>query len=186
MPRKIIVKGTSGAGKSTFAAELGRRLDLPRIELDALHHGPDWSQPTPEEFRNRVRRAMDAFPGGWIIDGNYESKLGDLATAETDTIVWLDLPLPITFVRLSRRTFHRIRHNVELWNGNRETWHNTFMSRDSIFVWMFRAHRRHRREWPARYAQDPRLVRLRTRAEVRRWLDEQTGRYHDAIASRRP
>ena len=54
MPRTIVVKGTSGAGKSTFAAELAPRLGLPYIELDALHHGPNWSAPTAEEFRTRV------------------------------------------------------------------------------------------------------------------------------------
>lgn len=178
VPRKIVVKGTSGAGKSTFAAELGCSLALPCIELDALHHGPDWSQPTPEEFRDRVRRALDAAPDGWVVDGNYDGKLGDLVTAQADTIVWLDLAFPITFLRLSRRTFHRVHHRVELWNGNRETWRNTLASRDSILLWMISAHRRHRREWPGRYGQDPRLVRLRTRAEVRRWLDGLTNGDH--------
>jgi len=108
MPRKIIVKGPSSAGKSTFAAELWRRLNLPCIELDALYHGPDWSEPTREAFHDRVRQAMDAAPDGWVIDGNYDSKLGDLIAAAAETIVWLDLPFPIKLFRLSRRTFHRI------------------------------------------------------------------------------
>lgn len=174
MPRKIAVKGTPGAGKSTFARELGCRLALPCVELDALHHGPDWSEPTPEEFRDRVGQALDAIPDGWVVDGNYDGKLGDLVTDQVDIIVWLDLPFPVKFFRLSRRTFHRIHHQVELWNGNRETWRDALVSRDSILLWMIRAHHRHRREWPARFAQDPRLVRLRGGGEVRRWLDQQT------------
>ena len=92
MPRRITVRGTSGSGKSTFSAELARRLDLPWIELDALHHGPDWSAPKAEEFQDRVRAAMDAAPDGWVIDGSYDSKLGDLVLAAADTIVWLDPP----------------------------------------------------------------------------------------------
>ena len=52
MPRKIVVKGTSGAGKSTFAAELARRLDLVYVELDALHHGPNWTEASAEEGRS--------------------------------------------------------------------------------------------------------------------------------------
>jgi adenylate kinase family enzyme len=39
--RRVNVKGTSGSGKTTFAQELARRLDVPFVELDALHHGPD-------------------------------------------------------------------------------------------------------------------------------------------------
>ena len=175
MPRKINVKGTSGAGKSTFGAELARRLGLAYVELDALHHGPNWSEPTAEEFRDRVREAMAAAPQGWVIDGNYDTKLGDTVVGAADTVVWLDLPLAVKLPRLWRRTLHRIRDDVELWGGNRETWRDQFASRQSIFVWTIRSHVQHRREWPARFDRDPRLVRLRSVAEARRWLDEQTG-----------
>jgi adenylate kinase family enzyme len=173
MPRKIVVKGTSGAGKSTFAAELARRLALPYVELDALHHGPNWSAPTNEEFRARVRAAMAAAPAGWVIDGNYDSKLGETVVDAADTLVWLDLPFLVKLGRVWRRTMHRVRDDVELWNGNRETWRGAFLARDSLFLWMIRAHVRHRRQWPARFAGDPRFVRLRSAAEARRWLDEQ-------------
>ncbi len=174
MLQRIVVKGTSGAGKSTFAAELARRLGLAYVEIDALHHGPNWSEPTAEEFRATVRAAMAASPEGWVIDGNYDTKLGETVVAAADTIVWLDLPFPVKFRRLWRRTLHRIRNDVELWGGNRETWRDQFASRQTIFYWTLRAHLEHRREWPARFADDPRLVRLRSAAEARRWLDEQS------------
>ncbi len=174
MPRRINVKGTSGTGKSTFAAELARRLGLAYVELDALHHGPNWSEPTAEEFRATVRAAMAASPEGWVIDGNYDTKLGETVVAAADTIVWLDLPFPVKFCRLWRRTLHRIRNDVELWGGNRETWRDQFASRQSIFVWTLRSHLEHRRQWPTRFADDPRFVRLRSAAAARRWLDEQT------------
>jgi adenylate kinase family enzyme len=169
--RRISVKGSLGAGKSTVGSELARRLGLTYIELDALHHGPNWSEPTAEEFRARVREAMDASPGGWVIDGNYDSKLGDLVVNEADTIVWLDLPLSVKFPRVLRRTVHRIKNDVELWNGNRETWRDQLASRDSIFPWVVRAHVRHRREWPKRFDGDPRLVRLRSQEEADGWLE---------------
>ena len=60
-------------------------------------------------------------PAGWVIDGNYEAKLGETVLAEADTIVWLDLPLWLKLRRIWKRTRHRIRNDVELWNGNRET-----------------------------------------------------------------
>ncbi len=174
IPRTIVVKGTSSAGKSTFAAELARRLALPHIELDALHHGPNWSEPTADAFRARVREAVAAAPDGWVIDGNYDSKLGETVIGAAEVIVWLDLPLGVKLHRLWRRTLHRIRTDVELWNGNRETWRGTFASRDSLFVWLLRTHISHRREWPTRFNGDPRLVRLRSDAEARRWLDTHT------------
>jgi adenylate kinase family enzyme len=172
--RRVNVKGTSGSGKTTFAQELARLLVLPVFELDALHHGPDWYQPTAEEFRARVLEAMAEIPDGWVIDGNYESKLGTTVIGLADTIVWLDLPLPVKLRRLWRRTIVRIRDDVELWSGNRESWRGAFWGRDSLFWWMLKTHFRHRRDWPRRFDGDPRFVRLRSVAEARRWLDAQS------------
>jgi adenylate kinase family enzyme len=42
--KRVNVKGSSGSGKSTFARELAAKLDLPYVELDALHHGPNWER----------------------------------------------------------------------------------------------------------------------------------------------
>ena len=170
LPRKIVVKGTSGAGKSTFAAEMARRLDLPYVELDALYHGPNWSEPTAAEFRARVHAVMTT-SDGWVIDGNYDSKLADTVVAEADTIIWLDLPLALKLRRLWGRTMDRLRNDVELWNGNRDSWRGAVVGGESLFGYAVRSHLRHRRQWPARFGHDPRLVRLRSDAEVRRWLD---------------
>ena len=173
MARRINVKGTSGSGKSTFGRELAERLGVPYVELDALHHGPNWSEPTAEEFRARVCEAMDATPDGWVIDGNYDSKLGDTLLGAADTIVWLDLPLGLKLRRVARRTHTRIRDDIELWNGNKETWRNVLWGRESLFAWMIRTHFRQRREWPRLYAGDRRFVRLRSADEAQRWLDTQ-------------
>jgi len=173
--RRVNVKGTSGSGKTTFAQELARRLDLPFVELDALHHGPDWYQPTAEEFQVTVREAMAHLPDGWVIDGNYEGKLGETVVGPADTIVWLDLPLALKLRRLWRRTTARLRDDVELWSGNRESWRGAFWGRDSLFWWMLKTHFQQRRDWPARYGRDPRFVRLRSVDEAQRWLDAQSG-----------
>ena len=48
-PRRIAVAGVSGSGKSTLARRISAALDLPYVEMDALHHGPGWTvQPTFE------------------------------------------------------------------------------------------------------------------------------------------
>ena len=172
--KRVNVKGISGCGKSTFAAELARRFDLPYIELDALHHGPNWSEPTAEEFRTKVQQAMDSAPDGWVIDGNYEGKLGTLVLDAADTIVWLDLPFVVKARRLLRRTAHRIRDDVELWSGNKETWRGVLVGRDALFWWMVRGHFRHRRRWPRLFAGDQRFVRLSSVAEAKEWLESAT------------
>jgi cytidylate kinase len=174
---RVNVKGISGSGKSTFARELARRLDVPYLELDAVHHiGPNWTEASAEELQASVREFVASAPDGWVIDGNYESKLGDLVVDAADQIVWLDLPLRVAMRRLRRRTLRRIRGNVELWGGNRETWRGGFLGWNSLFPWTLRAWFRHKRQWPRRFAGDSRLVRLRSVDEARAWLESQASR----------
>ena len=164
---RVNVKGISGSGKSTFSRELAERLGVPYLELDAIHHGPNWTEASAEELQARVREFMANAPDGWVIDGNYESKLGDLVLDAADAIVWLDLPLRLALRRLWRRTLTRI------WSGNRESWRGGFWGRDSLFAWTLRSWVRHRRRWPRKFAGDPRVVRLRSVEEARRWLERQ-------------
>src|SRR5512142_1642906 len=68
--RRVSVAGISGSGKSTLARALAERLGVPYVELDALNHGPNWTEATPEELRARVEAAFAAAPDGWVADGN--------------------------------------------------------------------------------------------------------------------
>src|SRR4051812_35215811 len=165
--QRVAVMGASGNGKSTLARELAGRLGVPYVELDALHHGPNWAEPELEDFRRRVSEATAG--DGWVVDGNYEWKLGELVTGRADTVVWLDLPLALILGRLWRRTYRRWRTQEELWNGNRESVRAAFWGRESLFVWAVRSHFRHRRHAPRRLA-GRNLVRLRSPDEIRLFL----------------
>jgi adenylate kinase family enzyme len=170
---RVNVKGISCSGKSTFSRELAERLRVPYLELDAVHHGPNWTEASAEELQARVGEFMASAHEGWVIDGNYEPKLGNLVLGAADRIVWLDPPLRVALRRLWRRTSTRIRDRVELWNGNQESWRGGFLGWNSLFVWTLRSWIRHRREWPREFAGDARVIRLRSVGEARRWLDEQ-------------
>ena len=172
MPPRIAVVGTSGSGKTTVARELARRHGVTHVELDALFHGPNWAETPAEEFRRRVAAATDG--DGWVVDGNYESKLGDLVLGRADTVVWLDLPLRVALARVTRRTVGRIRTGEELWSGNRESWRGGFFGWESMFVWTIRSHLRNRRVRPGRFERHPnlRIARLRSAREVESYLSE--------------
>jgi adenylate kinase family enzyme len=167
MARRVVIKGGSGAGKTTLARDLAHTLGVPCVELDALHHGPRWVPASAAELTARVQAAL-ADPRGWVVDGNYDAKLQDLVLDRADLIVWLDLPLSTKLRRLLARSVRRWLSRQELWNGNRETLSGWFCGADSLFPYAVRSHFRQAREWPARF--DGRhLVRLRTPQEVQAW-----------------
>lgn len=172
MARRFVVMGASGNGKTTVGRALARRFELPYLELDSLNHGPNWTEASDEELRTGILEFVDGNPDGWVVDGNYHRKIGDLVLERADTAVWLDQGLPLILGRLWRRTLARIRRREELWNGNRESWRSAFWTRESLFAWTVRSHFRHRRTFPERFARHPsvELVRLRSPAELEQWL----------------
>jgi adenylate kinase family enzyme len=113
---RVVVIGTSCAGKTTFAQRLARILGSPHVELDALHWGPAWT-PRPA-FRDDVSAAVQHEHR--VIDGNY-SVVRDLTWRRCTAIVWLDYSFPRVFARALRRTARRIITRERLYGGNRET-----------------------------------------------------------------
>lgn len=130
----ICVYGPPGAGKSTLAAHIARRVGVPHIELDAIFWKPDWVESPLEEFRANVAAALDKCPDGWVCDGNY-SRVRDLILPLADTIVWICPPFPVAFWRMLKRTTARCWDGKMLWGTNRETWRLNFFSRDSIILY---------------------------------------------------
>ncbi|WP_158842311.1 adenylate kinase [Saccharothrix deserti] len=170
VPRRIVVLGVSGVGKSTLAGALAPLVDGVHVELDAIQHGPDWTPPPVEEFRARLAAATEG--PAWVVDGNYINQTAEVLWHRADLVVWLDLPLRVIMLRLLRRTTIRIVRRTELWNGNREG-PGALIGPNSVLSWAFHAHRRHQAEYPDRFARTgvP-WVRLRSAGEVRRWLAE--------------
>ena len=65
---KVLVIGSPGAGKSTFARKLSAVTGLPLYYLDLLWHKPDKTNLAAEEFDLRLNEMMKKTQ--WIIDGN--------------------------------------------------------------------------------------------------------------------
>ena len=170
--RRIALMGISGGGKTTLGKQLAARLDIPFIELDELQHGPNWTEATPEELRAKATAALDAAPDGWVVDGNYYTPLGGTVLDRADTVVHLDPSLPVAFGRVLWRTTSRAARREELWNGNRESFHNMLFSRYSMPLWVLKQHGNFRRHVPEIAAQHPHLqvVRIATRREADAWL----------------
>ncbi|MDZ4277539.1 MAG: adenylate kinase, partial [Dehalococcoidia bacterium] len=128
--RRVVVYGPTGSGKTTVSRRIGALLGLPVVELDALYHRPNW-QPTPDdEFLATALDTLSRYADGWVCDGNYHAVRPHILPL-ADTVLWLRPPFLPTYWRLLKRTLGRMRTGEELWNGNRESFRLTFLSRES-------------------------------------------------------
>jgi adenylate kinase family enzyme len=129
--RRISVVGNSGSGKTTLARALATELGVPHLELDSIHHLPNWQPLDRTVFRNQVDKFIQA--PGWVVDGNY-SAVRDLVWSRADTVIWLDLPRRRVMRQVIWRTLRRMATKAELWNGNRERWRNLLGPRDESII----------------------------------------------------
>jgi hypothetical protein len=90
---RVVVVGTSGAGKSTVAAALAALYEVPHVDLDDLATGPRWTRVPDDVFRACVQATLDT--PAWIIDGDYQRKLGNRVLEQAEMAIWLDLPLRV-------------------------------------------------------------------------------------------
>lgn len=88
--RRVIVIGSSGSGKSTFARRLRDMTGLPLYYLDMIWHKPDKTNISKDEFDRRLNEILSA--DRWIIDGNYQRTL-EVRLKKCDTVFLFDLPL---------------------------------------------------------------------------------------------
>ena len=168
---RIVVVGTSGAGKTTLARRIAARLALPHIELDAINWQSGWRDLTrhdPDEFIRRVSEAIRA--DAWVVDGNY-GPVRDQVWRRATHLIWLDYDRPLIMARVIRRSLVRAVLRTELWAGNRERWRHMLQPSHPI-RWAWSNWARHRREYAERLGRGESaglvLLRLRRPAEAER------------------
>jgi adenylate kinase family enzyme len=171
---RIVVVGTSGAGKTTLALRIAALLELPHIELDAINWQSGWRDLTrhdPQEFVRRVDEAIEA--EAWVVDGNY-GPVRDRVWQRATHLIWLDYERPVIMARVISRTLLRAVLRTELWAGNRERWRQMLRPSHPI-RWAWSTWERRRRETAERLAQRECahlvVLRLRRPSEVTRAIE---------------
>lgn len=89
---KIIIIGSPGSGKSTFARKLRDITNLPLYYLDMLWHKKDRTNISREEFDEKLEKILKK--DKWIIDGNYQRTI-EMRLKECDTVFLMDYPLEV-------------------------------------------------------------------------------------------
>ena len=133
---RVLVIGSGGSGKSTFAVALGQRTGLPVIHLDAHFWRPGWVETPKPEWRERVAQLVSG--DAWVMDGNYGGTLPQRLAA-CDTVIFLDLPRVVCVWRVIRRVMRYAgQSRPDMAPGCPEQFSLEFL----LWVWTYRSRRR--------------------------------------------
>ena len=168
--KRVVVIGSSGAGKSTFARRLGAVTGLPVTHIDQLFWEPGWRQAPPDVYLDRLTRVVES--DRWIIEGVNTGTL-DLRFPRTDMVVWLERSRVACFWRVGRRiaaSYGRVRPDMA--PGCPEQLPDFgFLS----FIWTYPARIAPRIQAAVeRHGLEGRTIRLRSDREAQAYLDKIT------------
>ena len=173
--QRVSVVGSSGSGKTWVADQLGARLGVRHVELDAVFWQPGWTELPTEQLRQQVAAVLAT--DSWVIDGNYTSRLGTMVLDAADTVVWLDPPRRQLMAAVVLRTLDRGLRRRELWNGNRESIRNVarWKPEENIIRWAWVNHSGVRSRYE-KLMENPAYahiawIRLRSRRAINTWLN---------------
>lgn len=163
--RRIAVVGPGGAGKTTFAGQLGRRLGIPVVHLDEHHWKPGWTEPAKEDWAALQAELLTG--DAWIADGNFGGTF-DLRFARADTVIVL-MPPPLRCVAgVLRRWATHFGRDVQA-AGCPEHVDLTFLR----WIWRYPKDSRPRLDAAIdRHREHLRVLELRSRREAAAFLDD--------------
>jgi adenylate kinase family enzyme len=143
--QRLVLVGASGSGKTSLGSWVERHLGLPFTDLDDVFWRPGWQKAPVEVFRADVDRLTAR--SRWVLAGNCSSAR-DLIWPRADTLVWLDLPLPLTLWRSTVRVLRQARSGELICNGNRQTVSALVFGKDPLLWYAIKTVPPRRRQWP--------------------------------------
>ena len=163
--QRVAVVGSGGAGKTTFATELGKRTGIPVVHLDRIHWKPGWIEPPRDEWTKVV--AEQAAGEKWVIEENHGGTF-EIRFERADTVIVMALSKWRCTSRVLRRTLTHYGREVHA-DGCPERLDFKFVR------WVWRSSRDSRPHLDgalARLNNRVRVIELRSPREVRRFLAE--------------
>ncbi len=155
--KRVLVIGSGGSGKSTFARRLGKLLDIEVKHLDSFYWRAGWTKPGKDS---------------WIIDGNFGGTL-ELRVRHCDTIVFLDMSRLLCLWRVvKRRLIYRNRSRPDMSAGCKEKIDLEFLG----WIWDYANRSRPKVvRLLKEHSASKRVVWLRSDSEVERFLEDHAG-----------
>ena len=124
--KRVAVFGNAGGGKSTLARQLVEITGLSLHIVDMLQFGQGGTAIPHAEYVASHRELLGH--DNWIVDG-----YGDTASAwerfgRTDTLVYVDLPLPVHYWCVTKRLIKGLFADPDGWPKDSPLWSSTLSS----------------------------------------------------------
>jgi adenylate kinase family enzyme len=124
--KRVAVFGNAGGGKSTISRRLAELTGLPLYVVDMVQFGAGGVRVPQHDFlqahADLLRRDE------WIIDGFGSAALSWERFAVADTLVYVDLPLPIHYAWVTKRLIKGLFADPKGWPKGSPLWSSTLSS----------------------------------------------------------
>lgn len=166
--KRIMIIGSGGSGKSTFARNLGEKTGLPVIHLDKEYWKPNWQETAKDEWHRKVEEFVER--DSWIIDGNYGGTM-DIRLNKADTVIFLDLPtVTCIYSIIKRRIIYLNKTRPDMCDGCKEKMDLEF------FLWVWNYKKRSRPKIIERLDsfknENKNIIIFKTRKQVNRFINK--------------
>lgn len=165
--KKVVIIGSGGAGKSTFARRLHEITNLPLIHLDKIFWKPNWTETPKEVWRETIESLVKKEE--WIMDGNFGGTM-NIRFQACDTIIYFDMPRLLCIYRAFKRiSSYYNQTRPDMGAGCQEHFDLKFF----VWIWNFQKTTKPRIEENLRlFASDKNIIRLTSRKEVEKFFEK--------------
>jgi adenylate kinase family enzyme len=166
--KRVAIFGNAGGGKSTLARELAFITGLPLQALDKLKYRVGGGDVPYDEYLQAHTALVNS--DEWIIDGFGCIKSVWERFAAADTLIHVDLPLATHFLWVTKRLVKGLFVTPEGWPENSPIVRGSISSYRVLWPCHSRLTPKYR-SYVSEAAQHKRVVRLRSRRELKQFLE---------------
>jgi len=179
--KRVAIFGNAGGGKSTLARELAAITGLPLAVVDELQYRAGGVKVPHEEYlqAHTTLLAKDE----WIVDGFGGVKLAWERFEAADTLIHIDLPLPVHALWVTKRLIQGLFVAPQGWPENSPIISSSISSYRVLWPCHARLTPKYR-SYMLEVAQRKRVFHLCSRRELKQFLESMRKEYAQALRRR--
>ncbi len=178
--KRVAIFGNAGGGKSTLARGLAAITGLPLYVIDKIKFRPGGSEVPHEEYLQLHAELMSR--DEWIIDGFESIKLAWERFEAADTLIHVDLPLAVHAFWVTKRLVQGLFVDPPGWPEGSPVISSSIQSYRVLWPCHSRLTPKYR-SYVSEAAQHKRIFRLRSRRDLKEFLETVKNEQHVARMS---